>query len=179
MCHPALTWGNNLMPIYSNIFSIFLHKILFVEKSFFWKFQHLYQKNELVSKLPMYQRCGICLVSLLHKMINLPCDNIWTLNDVDEFWIIHNSIQFKHPSGGSFPSPKLTLLSTSLQQHMKNECWTRKSILFKTFIMLVFLTNHVATLALGSRPRQGVARVRESRGKKPGSQKEESPGVIT
>jgi hypothetical protein len=35
----------------------------------------------------------------------------------------------------------------------------------------------VATLALGSRPRQGVARVRESRGKKPGSQKEGSPGA--
>jgi hypothetical protein len=35
----------------------------------------------------------------------------------------------------------------------------------------------VATLALGSRPRQGVARLRESRGKKPGSPKEGSPGV--
>jgi hypothetical protein len=35
----------------------------------------------------------------------------------------------------------------------------------------------VATLALGSRPRQGVARLRESRGKKPGSQKEGSPGT--
>ncbi len=35
----------------------------------------------------------------------------------------------------------------------------------------------VATLALGSRPRQGVARLRESRGKKPGSQKEGSPGA--
>jgi hypothetical protein len=81
------------MPIYSNIFSIFLHKILFVEKSFFWKFQHLYPKNELVSKLPRYQGCGICLVSLLHKMINLACDNIWTLNDADELWIIH-IIQF-------------------------------------------------------------------------------------
>jgi hypothetical protein len=33
----------------------------------------------------------------------------------------------------------------------------------------------VATLALGSRPRQGVTRLRESRGKKPGSQKEGSP----
>jgi hypothetical protein len=95
-----------------------------------------------VSKLPRYQRCGICLVSLLHKMINLACDNIWNLNNVDEFWIIHNSIQFKHPSGGSFPSPKPTLLSTSLQQHMKNECWRRQSILLETFIMLVFLTNH-------------------------------------
>jgi hypothetical protein len=36
---------------------------------------------------------------------------------------------------------------------------------------------NVATLALGSRPRQGVARLRESRGKKPGSQKEGSPGA--
>ncbi len=35
----------------------------------------------------------------------------------------------------------------------------------------------VATLALGSRPRQGVVRLRESRGKKPGSQKEGSSGV--
>ncbi len=35
----------------------------------------------------------------------------------------------------------------------------------------------VATLALGSRPRLGVARLRESRGKKPESQKEGSPGV--
>ncbi len=35
----------------------------------------------------------------------------------------------------------------------------------------------VATLALGSRPRQGVARLWESRGKKPESQKEGSPGA--
>jgi hypothetical protein len=35
----------------------------------------------------------------------------------------------------------------------------------------------VATLALGSRPRQGVARLRESKGKKPGSQKEGSLGA--
>ncbi len=38
-------------------------------------------------------------------------------------------------------------------------------------------TVHVATLALGSRPRQGVTRVRESKGKKPESQKEGSPGA--
>jgi hypothetical protein len=39
------------------------------------------------------------------------------------------------------------------------------------------VTCNVATLALGSRPRLGVARLRESRGKKPGSQKEGSPGA--
>ncbi len=37
--------------------------------------------------------------------------------------------------------------------------------------------SYVATLALGSRPRQGVARLRESSGKKPGSPKEGSPRV--
>ncbi len=36
---------------------------------------------------------------------------------------------------------------------------------------------HVATLALGSLLRQGVARLRESRGKKPGNQREGSPGA--
>jgi hypothetical protein len=41
------------------------------------------------------------------------------------------------------------------------------------------LTFSVATLALGSRPRQGVARLRESRGKELESQKEGSPRVIT
>jgi hypothetical protein len=40
-----------------------------------------------------------------------------------------------------------------------------------------FHKDHVGTLALGSRPRQGVARLRESRGKKPRSQKEGSPGA--
>jgi hypothetical protein len=34
--------------------------------------------------------------------------------------------------------------------------------------------SYVATLALGSRPRQGVARLRESRGKKPGSPRKEA-----
>ncbi len=43
--------------------------------------------------------------------------------------------------------------------------------------MIPSKTLSVATLALGSRPRQGVARLRESRGKKPGSQKERSSGA--
>jgi hypothetical protein len=37
--------------------------------------------------------------------------------------------------------------------------------------------NFFHSLALGSRPRQGVARLREPRGRKAGSQKEGSPGA--
>jgi hypothetical protein len=51
------------------------------------------------------------------------------------------------------------------------------SNLLASQLLVCCCINFVATLALGSRPRQGVAMLRESRGKKPGSQKEGSSGA--
>ncbi len=59
--------------------------------------------------------------------------------------------------------------------HLNGMQWIRKDLHHVDVRKQVF--PFVATLALGSRPRQGVARLRESRRKKPGSQKEGSPGA--
>ncbi len=53
----------------------------------------------------------------------------------------------------------------------------RKSTVSRMKISSFVVFVAVATLALGLRPRQRVARLQESRGKKLGSQKEGSPGA--